>query len=83
MSESSIESVSAAQLRAFIERIEAEEERKREIADEIKEIYAEVKGNGFDTKALRKIVQLRRKSAEEREEEETILETYMAALGMT
>ena len=83
MSESSIESVSAAQLRAFIERIEAEEERKREIADEIKEIYAEAKGNGFDTKALRKIVQLRRKSAEEREEEETILETYMAALGMT
>ena len=83
MSESSIESVSAAQLRAFIERIEAEEERKREIAEEIKEIYAEAKGNGFDTKALRKIVQLRRKSAEEREEEETILETYMAALGMT
>jgi len=84
MSESSesVESVSAAQLRAFVERIEAEEERKREIAEEIKEIYAEAKGTGFDTKALRKIVQMRRKSPEERAEEETILETYLAALNM-
>jgi len=82
VSETSVEAVSAAELRAFIERIEAEEERKREIADEIKEIYAEAKGRGYDTKALRKIVQIRRKSAEEREEEDAILETYLAALGM-
>jgi len=83
MTETSVENVSAGQLRAFIERIEAQEERKKEIADEIKEIYAEAKGTGFDTKALRKIVQIRRKSDEERQEEESILETYMAALGMT
>ena len=84
MSESSdsVESVSAAQLRAFVERIEAEEERRREIAEEIKEIYAEAKGTGFDTRALRKIVQMRRKSPEERAEEETVLETYLAALDM-
>lgn len=82
MDDTSVESVSAGQLRAFVERIEAQEERKREIADEIKEIYAEAKGMGFDTKALRKLVQIRRKSEEERAEEETILETYMAALGM-
>jgi uncharacterized protein (UPF0335 family) len=82
MDDTSVENVSAGQLRAFVERIEAQEERKREIADEIKEIYAEAKGMGFDTKALRKLVQIRRKSEEERAEEETILETYMAALGM-
>ena len=82
MDDTSVENVSAKQLRAFVERIEAQEERKREIADEIKEIYAEAKGMGFDTKALRKLVQIRRKSEEERAEEETILETYMAALGM-
>ena len=82
MSETSVDAVSAGELRAFIERIETEEERKREIADEIKEIYAEAKGRGYDTKALRKIVQIRRKSAEEREEEDAILETYLAALGM-
>lgn len=83
MNEVSVENVSAAQLRAFVERVEAQEERRREIAEEIKEIYAEAKGMGFDTKALRKIVQMRRKSEEERQEEESVLETYMAALGMS
>ena len=78
----STEAVSAGQLRAIIERIEQLEEEKRGIADQIKEVYAEAKGNGFDTKAIRKIVALRRKDAQEREEEETILELYMTALGM-
>ena len=82
MSEGSVEEVSAGQLRSIIERIETQEERKREIQDEIKEIYAEAKAHGFDTKALRKIVQIRRKTYEERQEEESILETYMSALGM-
>ena len=78
----STEAVSAGQLRSIIERIEQLEEEKRGIADQIKEVYAEAKGNGFDTKAIRKIVALRRKDAQEREEEETILELYMTALGM-
>jgi uncharacterized protein (UPF0335 family) len=78
----SSEPVSAGQLRAIVERIEQLEEEKRAVADQIKEVYAEAKGNGFDTKAIRKIVALRRKDAQEREEEETVLELYMTALGM-
>ena len=78
----SFEAVSAGQLRAIIERIEHLEEEKRAVADQIKEVYAEAKGNGFDTKVLRRIVTLRRKDADERAEEETVLELYMTALGM-
>ena len=74
--------VSAGQLRSIVERIERLEEEKREVADAIKEVYAEAKGNGFDTKAIRKIVALRRKDAQEREEEQAILDLYMSALGM-
>ncbi|MEM1278050.1 MAG: DUF2312 domain-containing protein, partial [Pseudomonadota bacterium] len=74
--------VAAGQLRAIIERIERLEEEKKEVADQIKEVYAEAKGNGFDTKTLRKIVGLRKKDAEEREEEEAMLDLYMSALGM-
>jgi len=70
------------QLKAFIERIERLEEEKKAIADDIREVYAEAKGNGFDTKALRTIVRLRKQDAGERKEQETILETYMLALGM-
>jgi uncharacterized protein (UPF0335 family) len=76
------DTVSAGQLRAIVERIEQLEEEKRGIADQIKEVYAEAKGNGFDTKAIRRIVALRRKDAQERAEEETILDLYMTALGM-
>jgi uncharacterized protein (UPF0335 family) len=76
------ESVAADQLKSFIERIERLEEEKAGIAGDIKEIYAEAKGNGFDTKALRKIVSLRKKDFNERKEEEAILELYMQALGM-
>jgi uncharacterized protein (UPF0335 family) len=70
------------QLKAIIERIERLEEEKKTISDDIRDVYAEAKGNGFDVKALRTIVRLRKQDANEREEEETILETYMQALGM-
>lgn len=74
--------VAADELRAFIERIERLEEEKKTIADDIKEVYGEAKGRGYDTKAIRTIIRLRKKDANERIEEETILQTYMAALGM-
>ena len=70
------------QLKAFIERIERLEEEKKATADDIKDVYAEAKGNGFDVKALRTIVRLRKQDADERKEAESILETYMHALGM-
>ncbi|MCO5064657.1 MAG: DUF2312 domain-containing protein [Rhizobiaceae bacterium] len=72
----------AGQLRALIERIERLEEEKKTIADDIKDVYAEAKGNGFDTKAIRAIVRLRKIDQAEREEAETILDLYKAALGM-
>jgi uncharacterized protein (UPF0335 family) len=78
----STDSVAQDQLRAFIERIERMEEEKRGIADDIKEIYAEAKGNGFDTKVLRQIVRIRKQDHAERMEQEALLELYMAALGM-
>ena len=74
--------VSAGQLRAIVERIERLEEEKKEVSEQIKEVYAEAKGNGFDAKTLRKIVALRKKKPEERSEEEAMLELYMNALGM-
>ena len=70
------------QLKAFVERIERLEEEKKAISDDIRDVYAEAKGNGFDVKALRTIVRLRKQDANERAEAETILETYMQALGM-
>ncbi|MAM12894.1 MAG: hypothetical protein CML23_21085 [Rhizobiaceae bacterium] len=70
------------QLRSIIERIERLEEEKKTIADDIKDVYAEAKGTGFDTKALRKIIALRKKDEQERMEEEAVLDTYMIALGM-
>jgi uncharacterized protein (UPF0335 family) len=76
------ETVAAGQLRAFIERIERLEEEKQTIADDIKEVYAEMRGSGFDTKAVRTIVRLRKKDQAERQEEEAILELYKTALGM-
>ena len=70
------------QLKAIIERIERLEEEKKTISDDVRYVYAEAKGNGFDVKALRTIVRLRKQDANERAEQETILETYMQALGM-
>ena len=80
--QSSPESVAQDQIRAIIERIERMEEEKRAITDDIKEIYAEAKGNGFDTKVLRQIVRIRKQDASERAEQEALLELYMSALGM-
>jgi len=76
------EDVAADQLRSFIERIERLEEEKAGISGDIKDVYSEAKGNGFDTKAIRKIISLRKKDHAERQEEDAILETYMQALGM-
>lgn len=70
------------QLRSFVERIERLEEEKKTIADDIRDVYAGAKGSGFDTKALKKVIALRKKDARERAEEEAILDTYLAALGM-
>jgi uncharacterized protein (UPF0335 family) len=70
------------QLKAVIERIERLEEEKKTTSDDIREVYAEAKVNGFDIKALRSIVRLRKLDADERKEQEAVLETYMHALGM-
>jgi uncharacterized protein (UPF0335 family) len=69
-------------LKAFVERIERLEEEKKTVADDIRDVYAEAKSTGFDVKALRAIVRLRKQDVEERREQEAILETYMHALGM-
>jgi uncharacterized protein (UPF0335 family) len=74
--------VAASELRAFIERIERLEEEKQTIVDDIKDVMGEAKGRGYDTKAIRTILRLRKKDKDERMEEEAILQTYMAALGM-
>jgi uncharacterized protein (UPF0335 family) len=74
--------VESGQLRAFVERIERLEEERRTIADDIKDVYAEAKGSGFDVKIMRKVVSLRRQDLNKRREEEEILDIYMSALGM-
>lgn len=76
------ETVAAGQLRSLIERIERMEEEKKTITDDIKDIYAEAKGTGFDTKAIRTIIRQRKQDQAERQEEESILDLYKAALGM-
>lgn len=75
-------SIAADQLRAFIERIERLEEEKKTIVDDIKDVYAEAKGNGFAVAILRKVISLRKKALHEREEEEDILDLYLQDLGM-
>jgi uncharacterized protein (UPF0335 family) len=70
------------QLKAFVERVERLEEEKKAIADDIRDVYGEAKANGFDTKALRTVVRLRKQDINERKEQEAILETYLHALGM-
>ncbi|MCZ2328810.1 DUF2312 domain-containing protein [Bartonella sp. F02] len=76
------QAISANQLRSFIERIERLEEEKKTISDDIKEVYAELKGSGFDSKAVRSIIRLRKKEDHERMEEEAIIQLYKNALGM-
>jgi len=80
--EFSTTSVAAGHLKQIIERIERLEEEKRDVGEQIKEVFAEAKGNGFDTKTLRKIIALRKKDPNERSEEEAMLDLYLSALGM-
>lgn len=75
-------SVTASHLRQYIERIEKLEEEKSDLASDIKDVYAEAKGNGFDVKTMRQIVKLRKLDKNERDEQEALLDTYKAALGM-
>ena len=70
------------QLKAFVERIERLEEDKKATSDDIRDVYAEAKGTGFDTKALRSIVRLRKLDTDERREQQEVLDTYLHALGM-
>ena len=70
------------QLKAFVERVERLEEEKNAIADDVRDVYAEAKANGYDVKALRAVVKLRKQDVNERKEQEAILETYLHALGM-
>jgi uncharacterized protein (UPF0335 family) len=69
-------------LKAFVERIERLEEEKKATSDDIRDVYAEAKGTGFDTKALRAIVRLRKLDTDERREQQEVLDTYLLALGM-
>ncbi|MEN5081857.1 DUF2312 domain-containing protein [Bosea sp. TWI1241] len=75
--------VAGDQLKSIVERIERLEEEKKTIADDIKEVYAEAKGNGYDVKVLRKVIALRKRDLEERKEEEAILDLYLQAVGET
>lgn len=74
--------INGGQLQSLIQRIERMEADKRTLGDDIKEVYSEAKGNGFDPKIMRKIVAMRRVDAEKRQEEETMLDIYMKELGM-
>lgn len=74
--------VAGERLRAFIQRIEKLEEEKKALSDDIREVFAEAKGNGFDPKIMRHVLRIRKMDAGDRQEEVALLETYMAALGM-
>ena len=74
--------IAADQLRLIIERIERLEEEKKGIADDIKDVYAEAKAVGYDTKIVRQVVRLRKMETHDRQEMEALLETYKAALGL-
>lgn len=77
-----VEGIGGQRLKAFIERVERLEEEKKALMDDIKEVYAEAKAVGFDTKIMRKIVSLRKMETEKRNEEEQLLELYKSAIGM-
>ncbi len=74
--------IAAERLRSYVERIERLEEEKAALAADIREVYAEAKGSGFDLKVLRQVVRLRRMSSADRQEHETLLDVYKRALGM-
>jgi uncharacterized protein (UPF0335 family) len=74
--------VTADQLKQFVERIERLEEEKKTIADDIKDVYAEAKATGYDTKILKQVIRIRKQDKAEREEQEALLDLYLSALGM-
>lgn len=74
--------VARDQLRSYVERIERLEEEKKTISEDIKDVYGEAKAMGFDTKVLRKVIAIRKQDANDRLEQEAILDTYLHALGM-
>jgi uncharacterized protein (UPF0335 family) len=74
--------IAGERLKSFIERIERLEEEKRALAEDIKEVFAEAKGNGFDVKIMRQIIKIRRTDQDDLDEQEALLDTYMRALGM-
>lgn len=76
------ETVSGARLKSFIERVERLEEEKKALAEDVRDVYAEAKGAGFDAKIMRKIVKLRKTNLEKRREEAELTELYMSAIGM-
>lgn len=76
-----LNTTAAGQLKAIIERIERLEEDKAAIADDLKEVFAEAKGNGFDTKTLRKVIKIRKQDTARRQEEEALLDLYLSAIG--
>jgi uncharacterized protein (UPF0335 family) len=82
MAERSSGGVAAERLKSFVERIERLEEEKRALAEDVKEVYSEAKGAGFDVKTMRQIIRLRRMDEQDRDEQEALLDTYMRALGM-
>ena len=75
--------VQGDQMKSIVERIERLEEEKKTIADDIKEVYAEAKGIGYDVKALRKVIAMRKRDLDERKEEEAIMDLYLQAVGET
>jgi uncharacterized protein (UPF0335 family) len=75
--------VSGNRLKSFIERVERLEEEKKALAEDIRDVYSEAKGTGFEPKIMRKIVSLRKANLEKRREEQELLELYMSAIGMT
>jgi uncharacterized protein (UPF0335 family) len=74
--------VAGAQLKSFIERVERLEEEKRALGEDIKEVYAEAKGTGFDTKIMRQMIKIRKMDKDEHDEQESLLDLYMRAIGM-
>lgn len=82
MAQNRVGGVAVDQLKSIIARVEKLEEEKSAIADDIRDVFAEAKGNGFDVKAIRQILKIRKQDAQEREEEENVLDTYLRALGM-
>ena len=74
--------IAADQLRSFVERIERLEEEKKALSDDIRDVYAQAKGSGFDLKVLRQVIRLRKMNNADRQEQETLLDIYKRALGM-